>query len=48
MFKKAFTVLLLVTLFAAVSLYLRADESKQRFVKNMLRQLPYLPGRYLA
>ena len=26
--------------------YLQLDESRKRFIQNIVRQLPYLPGRY--
>jgi hypothetical protein len=45
-------VLMLVLAAGAVlglaALYSRQDESKKRFIKQMVRQVPYLPARYFA
>jgi len=41
----AFLLLLIVILLVG---YSSLSESKKRFIVNMLRQLPYLPARYLV
>ena len=28
--------------------FMRLDESKRRFIAHLLKQVPYLPGRYFA
>jgi hypothetical protein len=41
-FKRLVCVAIIV---AMVVKYVRLDESKKRFIKNLLKQAPYLPGR---
>lgn len=38
---------LAVTAFLAMK-YVKAPESKKRFIKHLVVQIPYLPGRYYA
>ena len=41
--------LLPVALAAALALqFARMDESRKRFVMHLVKQVPYLPGRYFA
>ena len=47
--KKAVLLLvMLVNIIGLFALYARQDESKKRFIKHLVRQVPYLPGRYFA
>lgn len=38
----------LLLLAAAIFRFTQLDESKKRFLVNLLKQAPYLPGRYYA
>jgi len=38
----------LIILVAAGVQYTKLDESKQRFIMHLAKQVPYLPGRYYA
>lgn len=40
--------LLMAEVIGLLVLYSRQDESKKRFIKHMVRQVPYMPGRYFA
>ncbi len=40
--------LLLMPVIALLTMYMRVDISKKRFIKHLLKQVPYLPGRYFA
>lgn len=41
-------ILVVVLLGLAVYRYTQLDESKKRFIKHLLKQVPYLPARYFA
>ena len=38
----------LIILVAVGMQYTKLDESKQRFIMHLAKQVPYLPGRYYA
>lgn len=46
--RKLLPVLLLLGLALATTQYMRLDDSKKRFIKHLVKQVPYLPGRYFA
>lgn len=41
-------VFLLLGLALAIAQYMKLDDSKKRFIKHLVKQVPYLPGRYYA
>lgn len=45
---RVFLLLMVVLVAGLGALYSTRSESKKRFIKNMVRQVPYLPGRYFA
>jgi hypothetical protein len=47
-FVRIVVVLKLVALAALLVYYRSLDESKQRFIKHLAKQVPYLPARYFA
>ncbi len=48
MLKKIFPVLILLGVAFLFVKYMSASESKKRFIKHLLKQVQYLPGRYFA
>ena len=48
MLKKLIPLLLLILAGLAAVKYTKLTDSKKRFIKRMVGQVPYLPGRYLA
>ncbi len=48
-FSKKMLPLILVGMIALLAFqFTRLDESKKRFIMHLLKQAPYLPGRYYA
>lgn len=47
MLKKAL-LLLITAVVLGLAFYSQQDESKKRFIKHTVKQVPYLPGRYFA
>ncbi len=48
MVKKLIPIILIAGTAFLVMKYVKAPESKKRFIKHLVVQIPYLPGRYYA
>jgi len=46
--RKLLPVFLLVGIALGIARYTKLDESKKRFIKHLVKQVPYLPARYFA
>lgn len=46
--RKLLPVVLFLVLALGIGQYMRLDDSKKRFIKHLVKQVPYLPGRYFA